>query len=563
MLECIDNGFYSYPISHVIIPMIITRYYGNGFNSVLFGVFAAALWEMLEVITVSFFESYVLFGDSFGPIGGGTETLCNAMFLDVGNGILGALLAWVTTGGTLKKTINYWIQWVIFILVGLLYSYLSGFSWYCSWDPDCDGEMVDFPWGNIANLVVVVIWMYFCFADWYWLYFNVFVISIFGTIPIISSAVMVYVGTAICFVVQSHEIPLCILLLPLTPFIYLYNALLNKDTPFICSYKTAYRICLDILEKNSTDIGILASQNEYTDVWTRDAFFAIMGLKSKGLEWDAKTIETLTKFQREDGLIPLYVGRGDAFSKLICRTRPSGPLKAQYGDYKTGDIVTDSCFQFIIMAGPGPASERAWKFMQQYVKDGLIYEEGLGSWMDTVYHKGNVLYTNVLYYQAAKVLRKDYTSIRSEIYNKLWNGRYFDCSSTVKSFDQVGNALAIIYNMTEQKESIIRYRRDNFTLGLQNPPCMPKVTNIYLPCYMIGNQQYHNFGWSWVNLLFLSVMDSNDLDVFTKEIEKRGTIHEIYTDYGPVNQLFCRSQPEFSEAAGMYLLNVGSPEFVF
>ena len=163
MLECIDNGFYSYPISHVIIPMIITRYYGNGFNSVLFGVFAAALWEMLEVITVSFFESYVLFGDSFGPIGGGTETLCNAMFLDIGNGILGALLAWVTTGGTLKKTINYWIQWVIFILVGLLYSYLSGFSWYCSWDPDCDGEMVDFPWGNVANLVVVVIWMYFYF----------------------------------------------------------------------------------------------------------------------------------------------------------------------------------------------------------------------------------------------------------------------------------------------------------------------------------------------------------------------------------------------------------------
>ena len=193
--------------------------------------------------------------------------------------------------------------------------------------------------------------------------------------------------------------------------------------------------------------------------------------------------------------------------------------------------------------------------MQQFVKDGLIYEEGLGSWMDTVNHEGNVLYTNVLYYQSAKVLGKDYTSIRSEIYNKLWNGRYFHCSSTVKSFDQVGNALAIMYNMTERKESIIQYRKDYFTLGLQNPPCMPKVTNIYLPCYMIGNQHYHNFGWSWVNLLFLSVMDSSDLDVFTKEIEKRGTIHEIYTDYGPVNQLFCRSQPEFSEAAGMYVLN--------
>ena len=144
-----------------------------------------------------------------------------------------------------------------------------------------------------------------------------------------------------------YDVLLSLLLLPLTPFIYLYNALLNKDTPFICSYKTAYRICLDLLEKNSTEIGILASQNEYTDVWTRDAFFAIMGLQSKELKWEAKTIETLTKFQREDGLIPLYVGRGNACSKLICRTRPSGPLKAQYGDSKTGDIVTDSCFQYL------------------------------------------------------------------------------------------------------------------------------------------------------------------------------------------------------------------------
>jgi hypothetical protein len=31
-------------------------------------------------------------------------------------------------------------------------------------------------------------------------------------------------------------------------------------------------------------------------------------------------------------------------------------------------------------------------------------------------------------------------------------------------------------------------------------------------------------------------------------------MYEIYADYGPTNQLFCRSQPDFSEAAGMYLM---------
>ena len=203
MLDCVYNGFYSYPISHVVMPMILTRYYGSGFNSVLFAISLAVVWEVIEITTMAVFNSYVLFGDSLNE----TETLCNVVFLDLGNGILGASLAYVTVGGKLKQTINYLVQWVIFILVGLLYSYLSGYSWYCAWDPDCDGEMVDFPWGNVVNVIVVAIWMYFCFEDWYWLFFNVLVISMFGTITYLSSAIMVYVGTAFCFIVHSSVIP--------------------------------------------------------------------------------------------------------------------------------------------------------------------------------------------------------------------------------------------------------------------------------------------------------------------------------------------------------------------
>jgi len=39
-----------------------------------------------------------------------------------------------------------------------------------------------------------------------------------------------------------------------------------------------------------------------------------------------------------------------------------------------------------------------------------------------------------------------------------------------------------------------------------------------------------------------------------KYIQERGTVYEIYDEFGPVNQLFCVSQPDFSEAAGMYLM---------
>lgn len=351
------------------------------------------------------------------------------------------------------------------------------------------------------------------------------------------------------------DILVSILILPFTPFIYIYNWFLNKKIEKVCSKETAFNISLNILKNNATEYGILASPNEYTDVWTRDAFFAIMGLDSIGMTTakDA-TLLTLRKFQREDGLIPLYVGTGQACAKLICRAQPTGPIHATYGDSKTGDVVTDSCFQYIIMMGDSPSSRKAWNYMQQYVKSGLIFETGLGSWMDTVYHKGFVLYTNVLYYKAAETLGYDTEYIKKRLYEEFWNGSYFKCSSSIDSFDQVGNALAIKWIVSDAT-SIIEHRRKYFVYGLTNPPCIPNVKTIYYPCYMIGNQKYHNFGWTWVNLLFLSVMkDTGELKLFEKEIQERGTVYEIYEEYGPVNQLFCRSQPDFSEAAGMYLL---------
>lgn len=359
---------------------------------------------------------------------------------------------------------------------------------------------------------------------------------------------------------------ICIMLLPFWPFIYIYNFFLDRRSPVVCSENSAYSICLEILRKNNKTFGILASPNEYTDVWTRDAFFSIIGLKSKGYKWHQNTINTLTKYQRDDGLIPLYVGPGDACSKLICRAKPNGKIKPTYYDSKTGDVVTDSCFQYIILVGDCPASKRAWDFMQQFVKNGLIYENGLGSWMDTVYHCGHVLYTNMLYYKAAIVLGKlnIANTIKSQLFKTLWGGSYFYCSTSIKSFDQVGNALAIKWLLTDQTkiDSIINHRKKHFTLGLVNPPCLPKVDNVYLPCYLIGNQEYHNFGWTWVNLLFLSVMNDSEVELklFETEIQKRGTMYEIYAAYGPTNQLFCRSQSDFSEAAGMYLMCSKKPK---
>lgn len=198
-MDCVLNGFYSYPISHVVMPMVISYYYGKGFNSVLFAITAAAVWEFVEVILKEVFGSYLLFGDS---LVGNDETLCNANFLDLGNGILGALLAYFTARGQLSPNFKYWQHVVAFIIVGVTYSFLSGFSWYCAWDESCNGERVDFPWGNFVNVVLIFVWFWIFFIDWAWLFLNVVIISGMGTIPVVSSAVMVYIGTGVCFLIQ-------------------------------------------------------------------------------------------------------------------------------------------------------------------------------------------------------------------------------------------------------------------------------------------------------------------------------------------------------------------------
>lgn len=358
---------------------------------------------------------------------------------------------------------------------------------------------------------------------------------------------------------------LALILLPLSPFFYIINLFLVPNGRFRTTTRSAFDICLGILNQNSNNrIGIMASPNEYTDVWTRDAFFSIMGLSKQCENHSAisKTIKLLESKQRSDGLIPLYIGSGSACSKLVCHTKPTGTPKPHYGDAKTGNVVTDSCFQFIILKkGQGPACKKAWNFMQTFVKDGLIYEEGLGSWTDTVYHKGYVLYTNVLYYQAAKMMNKDAETIKHRLCEILWTGEYFNTSSTLKGFDQVGNALAIHYGLVNDSErsSIIKYRLNHFKKGISNPPCLPLPGPVYLPCYMIGNYNYHHEGWSWANLLFISVMDREDreseLQTFTNSVERYGTMFEIYNAKGqPTKQWLCDSQPDFSEAAGMYLL---------
>lgn len=380
------------------------------------------------------------------------------------------------------------------------------------------------------------------------------------------------------------EYVLFLVLLIVWPFRAFIQLFLSKKTPHKKHFDTPKSICQIILEKNLNKSILWASSKNYTDMWTRDTFFACM---SGNEPLKKKVFAEIAKYQRKDGLIPLYIGKGDACCKLFCNQKPLGITKAFYCDAKTGDEPTDSCSQFIIAAySTHPAqSMKAWQYMQKYVRNHLIYETGLGTWQDTIKHSGHVAYTNILYYQATKLLFPDQPEkaiqIKRRIIETLWNGNFFVCSTTNSSFGQVDNALALIYKLVPNEQKAIDSIFNTHLMHFSQPISPPNLKidgqtsseafntfDIYMPCWPIGNAKYHNgWSWSWVNLLFIKAKKMYgkpyDISWYKQMIQNYGTLHETYDLNGPVKRVLYNSQPDFSEACGLFLEVESSSQLFF
>ena len=355
------------------------------------------------------------------------------------------------------------------------------------------------------------------------------------------------------------EILFFLLLTIIWPFRWLWQQCSSKKMRPKSRTEPAWKICQESIRNNIQNSLLWASSKDYTDMWTRDTFFAAFGMAPAVVR---PFIDMLAKYQREDGLIPLYIGRGNACCKMFCSTRPSGPVKPVYADAKTGDCPTDSCFQFIIMAHDiYPEKCRlAWEFMQTKVRNLLVYESGLGTWQDTIKHNGHVAYTNILYYKATTLIYPGRARvILAQLQNKLWTGQYFKSSTTNASFGQVDNALALLYGIAPVTKGI---RNILSTQTWTSPPnIVPgssekpfKWYEVYLPCYPIGNAEYHrSWAWSWVYLLVRKALNDTNLEKCEEQIKKYGSLYETYDITGPVKRVLYQSQPNFSEACGLYL----------
>jgi hypothetical protein len=167
------------------------------------------LWEVVELAAKKLTNSYILFGTDND---GGMETVENIVLLDLGNGVIGAIIGVLTllTFPPKIKQVNFWGKWIVFLAYGILFSYFSSLS-HCEnsllskENVDCEPPYV-FPWGIPLNIVLTYLYGYFYLSNFvnkevvYAMMLNATVFLLGVSIRWESSAITTYISSGLLIV---------------------------------------------------------------------------------------------------------------------------------------------------------------------------------------------------------------------------------------------------------------------------------------------------------------------------------------------------------------------------
>ena len=294
----------------------------------------------------------------------------------------------------------------------------------------------------------------------------------------------------------------------LSPFVIVFFILFRRYIKYNKYYqkletKLSVNKCIDLSVYTLTqtsfkkDLGICAGEVYYHDVWTRDAFFASLGLLSTGIYSQVQTVlQTLSKYQRKDGLIPLRVGHKNYFTRFICNCNVD-KVQPVYYDDKAFSTPSDSNSQFIILnwwfyQHTGdlnffkemlPDCFLAFSYLMKHINEDLLLTgEYFDTWHDTVTVSKPSLFSNVLFLKAyqtilditdtigkiednndfdiiplsesffniisdleGKIEWKEYHKHRDAFHAHFWNGDFFTIYPDVNHFETAGNSLESIF----------------------------------------------------------------------------------------------------------------------
>ena len=320
--------------------------------------------------------------------------------------------------------------------------------------------------------------------------------------------------------------------------------------------KDCYNKSIELLLKNSTDFGILASstqkraiQRNYLSIFARDASICSLGMvvsKNKKLIKTAKnSLEILAKYQAQNGQIPNYVKPDEKridFWHIGCIDSSLWWLVAlKFYDKYSGDKKLYKKIQ------PNIKKAINWLFCHEHPNDGLLIQNEASDWADIMPRSGKVLYTNSIWVKVKELYNLENKKLTKQSFNNLFYPFDDDLkkvkkceSSTInliiknkklknyylsfvnylfygKDIDVFGNSLVIFFKLSDKKISkkIISFILDKKILKdmpiatLYNP--IKKDSKLWRKYMKSHNQnfpyKYHNGGiWPFVSCFFVCAL---------------------------------------------------------
>ncbi len=353
-----------------------------------------------------------------------------------------------------------------------------------------------------------------------------------------------------------------------------------QETKIEEAFKIATRDLRECYDEN----GIVAGRDHLQNYWARDGFFATLGAnKLRDFEIVKKNLDLFLSFQREDGLIPMFISRKKLKPKygLLSNAVDSNSLLiiafADYVRHSRDKLFLEKNYKKISLA---------MDWLNKKDKDGLIEEGFFANWQGTIIKSGEVLYSNCCYYYALKEFawlskRAGVTMLEAEyekraektkhVLNlKFWQGDYYYdwIDFSIKNyFDSAGNLLAIFWDIASEYRAneIIRFIEENELNKIPLKTTEPeygfwRVIPFLLP---FKAYYYHNgFSWPWLGCIYALALNKigqkekalEELKKVAELIDQECVCHEVFDFEGkPVSSLLLKSERPFAWTAGLFV----------
>ena len=172
------------------------------------------------------------------------------------------------------------------------------------------------------------------------------------------------------------------------------------ERPGMNLIEIGYEKAIEVLRKNATEFGFMASPYQHDDLWARDGAITSLGATLSGdleaIECGRRTLLTLSDLQTELGQIPQTFRLKSKQITLYATDSSLWWLIAVADFYhNTGDQ------KFLRRIWPSAKKAVTWVQHQVIDTTGLINSPSAGDWMDSsIQREGKVFYNNVLFYEA-------------------------------------------------------------------------------------------------------------------------------------------------------------------